>query len=270
MRRLTRTDLPEFQNGATVAPDDDATHYYYREGGWGLQEGGAGLICIKGPCTWLFPNHYRRTINYGRSLIHVCKWTTNAWLPAAGTGARLWGVWAESKQVLEGGKRPPLPSSSSSSPFRFEGKNRKFHINTEKKEPVSTIGWVTLDLQLQWLHKQCPHWAPTFPPTGSHSVPQTSRESSSAFHWMMREEKPPWEATQDEEFKGKTPASDFDIQICLWSTNIPFGHTHAQLGMCKLGFMVAGWMPRDWDFTIHGEWSRGVKSCAESTKSHSN
>lgn len=45
---------------------------------------------IKGPCTWLFPNHYRRTINYealfDRRLYE--NGTTNACLCGPGTGGR--------------------------------------------------------------------------------------------------------------------------------------------------------------------------------------
>lgn len=110
------------------------THFQVRErGSWGQQRlrwgagmgsGGVGGLAgkagtaaliyvpadIKGLCTWLFPNHYRRTINYGRSLIAIfCKWKWDNKCMPGGTGMRLWRwgyktVRANRSRYL--GKRP--------------------------------------------------------------------------------------------------------------------------------------------------------------------
>lgn len=46
-----------------------------RGAGWEGRRCGSPDLCgpqiSKALCTWLFPNHYRRTINYGRSLIAI-------------------------------------------------------------------------------------------------------------------------------------------------------------------------------------------------------
>lgn len=59
----------------------------------GLDKAGSVIYVaalIKGPCTWLFPNHYRGTINYealfDRRLYE--NGTTNACLCGSGTGGR--------------------------------------------------------------------------------------------------------------------------------------------------------------------------------------
>lgn len=96
---------------------------------------------IKGPCTWLFPNHYRRTINYGHSLIAIfCKW--KCWNQVEVVEIRLGG--GGTKQTGQTGQTSPNiwkrghfnknPSSSSSPLLRDGGKtkNRKFHINTKR------------------------------------------------------------------------------------------------------------------------------------------
>ena len=61
----------------------------------GEADGVAALIYvpadIKGLCTWPFPNHYRRTINYGSSLIAAsCKWKRDNKCMPGWIGVRLW------------------------------------------------------------------------------------------------------------------------------------------------------------------------------------
>lgn len=64
---------------------------------------------IKGLCTWLFPNHYRRTINYGRSLIAVfCKWKRDNKCMTGGTGMRLWRLGWEVGIQNSQGKQVPI------------------------------------------------------------------------------------------------------------------------------------------------------------------
>lgn len=101
---------------------------------------------IKGLCTWLFPNHYRRTINYRHSLIAIfCKWKRDNKCMPGGIGVRLWRLGWEVGAKQSGQTGPNIwkrghfntnPSSSPSSSQRDGGKtkNRKFHINTKKSQ----------------------------------------------------------------------------------------------------------------------------------------
>lgn len=102
----------------------------------GKADGVAGLIYvpahIKGPCTWPFPNHYRRTINHGHPLIAASRkmetgQQMHAWCNRGEVAeVRMGGEWRgggvqnrQGKQVPIFGKEatstqtpPPPPSSS--------------------------------------------------------------------------------------------------------------------------------------------------------------
>lgn len=121
--------------------------------GVGGQAGKAGSMAaliyvpadIKGLCTWLFPNHYRRTINYGRSLIAIFReWKRDNKCMAGGIGMRLWRLGAGGGDRKQSGQtgpdiwkrghfntNPPSSSSSSSASsvsLRDGGKNQKQEI----------------------------------------------------------------------------------------------------------------------------------------------
>lgn len=154
-----------------------------RSGGIGGQAGKACSVAaliyvhadIKGPCTWLFPNHYRRTINYGRSLITIfCKWKRDNKCMPGGIGVRLrrlrWVVGGTKQRI----NRPNRSQYLEKRPVRHSpfpsllcwgmggtAKNRKFHITQKRANVNNQMSdtwpelqcWRCQGFALFWLHK---------------------------------------------------------------------------------------------------------------------